>query len=304
MACFALAGCSLARADRSPFDSARAWRDLEAIVAIGARIPGSAESAKTADYLERSLAAADVQLEKYAFTAYTPLGRRSMTNLAAVSKGTRPGIIIVSGHYDTKYLPYINFTGANDGGSSTALLLELARNSGPARQGYSIWFCWFDGEEAFVEWTDEDSLYGSREMVNHLERTGALGDVKALINVDMIGDCDLNVLRDPEAPVWLLDAIWDSTVEAGSEGAFSWTEQAMQDDHAPFRAAGIPSINLIDFEYGANRFEHDQNWHTERDTLERVCADSLQTVGDVLYRALPRIERHLIDAEGDSADAG
>lgn len=227
-----------------------------------------------------------------------------MTNLAAVCKGTRPGTIIISGHYDTKYLPYIEFVGANDAGSSTALLLELARVIGPARQGYSVMLVWFDGEEAFVEWTEHDSLYGSREMVRHLRSEGSLGDIQALINVDMIGDCHLNVLQDARAPEWLVNIIWDTADQLGYEREFTWIPKAMDDDHVPFREAAIPAINLIDFEYGANRFEHDQNWHTARDTLDRVCAQSLQAVGDVIYRALPRIEHHLMGVDDVSSDGG
>lgn len=226
-----------------------------------------------------------------------------MTNLAATCQGTRPGTIIVSGHYDTKYLPYMDFVGANDAGSSTAFLLEMARTLGPTREGYSVQFVWFDGEEAIVEWTDTDSLYGSREMVRRLNEHDRLGDIKALINVDMIGDCQLNILRDSRAPQWLLGTIWGTARELGYTEAFGWIEKSMEDDHVPFRQAGIPAINLIDFEYGANSIEHNLNWHTERDTLELVCAESLQAVGDVLLHALPRIEAYLIEGENSVADA-
>ena len=310
LAMLVLTGCAIADAPRSPFDAGRAYADLEAIVAIGPRFPGSEGSAATADYLERELAAAGLTLDRYGFTAYTPLGRRPMTNLSATCQGTRPGTIILSGHYDTKYLPYIEFVGANDAGSSTAFLLEMARTLGPTREGYSVQFVWFDGEEAIEEWSDMDSLYGSREMVRRLNEERRLNDICALINVDMIGDCHLNILRDPGAPAWLRDAIWDTAAELGKRNAFTRKERGMDDDHIPFRQAAVPAINLIDFEYGANRLEHDQNWHTERDTLDRVCAGSLQTVADVLYHALPKIEAHLMnadagaDASAEARDAG
>lgn len=227
-----------------------------------------------------------------------------MTNLTAICQGTRPGTIIISGHYDTKYLPYIDFVGANDAGSSTAFLLEMARTLGPTREGYSVQFVWFDGEEAIVEWSDADSLYGSREMVRRLNEQNQLGEIRAMINVDMIGDCHLNILRDARAPRWLLDTIWDTAGELGHADVFSGIEKGMEDDHIPFRQAGIPAINLIDFEYGASRLEHDLNWHTERDTLDLVCSESLQAVGDVLYHALPKIERYLIGTEDGPSDAG
>lgn len=297
-----LTACALADKPNSPFDGARAFRDLEGILALGPRYAGSEGSLATADYLERELGAVGLKLDRYGFTAYTPLGRRSMTNLVAVCQGTRPGTIVISGHYDTKYLPYINFQGANDAGSSTAFLLEMARVLGPQREGYSVHLVWFDGEEAFVEWSDTDSLYGSRNMVQSLGSQNRLSEIRAMVNVDMIGDCHLNVLRDPRAPRWLFEAIWGTAAELGYVREFSSVERAMDDDHVPFREAGVPAINLIDFEYGANRFEHDLNWHTARDTLELVCAESLQVVGDVIFHALPRIEHALTDKE--PVDAG
>lgn len=227
-----------------------------------------------------------------------------MTNLSVTCEGTRPGTIIISGHYDTKYLPYINFVGANDAGSSTAFLLEMARTLGPTREGYSVQFVWFDGEEAIVDWSETDSLYGSREMVRRLREDDRLGEIKAMINVDMIGDCRLNILRDPGAPGWLRDVIWSTAAELGYSRNFTWIEKSLDDDHMPFRRAGIPAINLIDFEYGENALEHGLNWHTERDTIDRVCPESLQAVGDVLFHALPRVERHLMANEGEAADAG
>lgn len=286
----------------SPFDGERALRDVEAIVAIGSRVSGSEGSVKAQSYIEEQVGLAGLRLDKYGFTAYTPFGERNMTNLVAVSEGTRSGVIILSGHYDTKYLPYIEFVGANDAGSSTAFLVEMARALGPKRDGYTIWLCWFDGEEAFDEWSRADSLYGSRAMVRRLRERGELDRVQAMINVDMIGDCALNVLRDSKAPDWMREAVWNASSELGYGTNFSGIARSMEDDHLPFREAGVSAMNLIDFEYGGNGFEHKANWHTARDTLDKVCAESLQIVGDVLCRALPALEAHLAAAEGSGAD--
>lgn len=215
-----------------------------------------------------------------------------MTNLVGVVQGTLPGLILLSNHYDTKYFPEFTFVGANDGGSTTAWMLEMARSLGPQREGRTIWLCFFDGEEAFQEWTETDSLYGSRAFVQHLAETGEAAQVRAIINVDMIGDCRLGIFKDPGAPAWLQDAVWEQAKRLGYGKAFLLSGRNIQDDHIPFRRAGIPALELIDFEYGGSAVAHQNTWHTARDTLDKVCAASLQAVGDVIYHALPVIESH------------
>jgi len=297
--CWPLLGLSACSATpASPFDGARAFADLEAIVALGPRVAGTPESAATRAYIRAELESVGVAYREQRFVADTPLGERSMTNVIAEIEGTEPGVIVLSNHYDTKYFRDFTFVGANDAGSTTAWMIEMARTLGPKREGYTLWLVWFDGEEAFEEWTPEDSLYGSRHMVADLAASGGLDRVRAMINVDMIGDCDLTVLVDPGAPVWLRDIVWTAADELGYGEAFTPIVRSMEDDHKPFRDAGVPAMNLIDFRYGGGRAEHDRNWHTPRDTIDRVCADSLQAVGDVLYHALPRIDRAIAQGAG------
>jgi Zn-dependent M28 family amino/carboxypeptidase len=114
-----------------------------------------------------------------------------------------------------------------------------------------------------------------------------------MINVDMIGDCYLGIARDAGAPPGLENAIWIEAGVLGYSGHFLSYARGVEDDHIPFRMAGIPAIDLIDFEYGGSPLEHHANWHTANDTLDLVCAQSLQVVGDVLYHALPRVEELL-----------
>lgn len=274
----------------SPFDGARAYAGLESILAIGPRVAGTEGGAMARAYIRRELEAAKIPVEVFPFDADTPLGSRRLVNLVGTVEGSEPGIIILSNHYDTKYMPDIPFVGANDGGSTTAWMLEMARALGPKREGHTIWLTFFDGEEAFVEWSESDSLYGSRHFVERLKSSGGLDRIEAMINVDMIGDCYLGVFRDPGAPYWLQDAVLNTAALLGYSKHFLQTRPVVQDDHLPFREAGVPALNLIDFRYGGSSLNHRRNWHTVNDTINLVCAESLQVIGDVLYRALPEID--------------
>lgn len=278
---------------RSPFDGERAFRDLERIVAIGPRTSGSEGHAAMRGYLRTELETAGFQVNEHRFEADTPIGPVQMTNMWVEIAGSEPGLILLSNHYETKYFPQFTFVGANDAGSTTAWMLEMARVMGTQRDGRSLWLVFFDGEEAFKDWSETDSLYGSRAFVDYLREKGLLDQVDVLINVDMIGDRFLGVKRDPGAPTWLSLTIWNTARELGHGAHFLGESLAINDDHVPFRRAGIDAINIIDFEYGDSPRAHRNTWHTPRDTIDKVSAGSLQVIGDVIYHALPRIETHL-----------
>lgn len=274
---------------RSPFDGAAAYQDLEKVVAFGPRISGSDALANLRAFLKAELAKEEIPVREHAFSATTPIGEVAMVSLIATIEGTEPGIIVLGNHYETKLFERFEFVGANDAGSSTAWMLEFARAIGKSREGRTVWLVWFDGEEAFEDWGPDDSLYGSRAFVAHLQDTGELSKVDAMVNVDMIGDCGLGISHDGGAPSWLNDAIWASASQLGYGAFFKTSSRTIEDDHIPFRQAGVPAIDIIDFSYGPlNSY-----WHSSQDTLENVCADSLQIVGDVIYHALPRIEAKL-----------
>ncbi len=281
------------RPGKSPFDGPRAYRYLEAIVAMGPRVSDTPQAATMRAFIRKAFEAEGIAVREHVFEAKTPLGRKTMTNLVGVVQGTREGIVILGNHYDTKYFADFEFVGANDGGSTTAWMIEMGRALGPKREGLSVWLTFFDGEEAFVEWSEADSLYGSRAFVEHLRDEGVLPKVRAMINVDMIGDCALGIHPDPDAPSWLIGPVWSTAKDLGYGEHFLKTPLRVEDDHVPFRKAGIPALELIDFAYGGSFLDHRMNWHTPRDTLERVCPGSLQVVGDVIYHALPKLEAHL-----------
>ena len=278
---------------QSPFDEHRAWKDLEYLTSLGPRPSGSEAMTAQQAHICRELRAAGLKVQQQTFDAETPRGILPMTNIWGIVEGNRPGVIVISNHYDTKYLPEFEFIGANDGASSNAWMLELARILGPHRDGRSLWLVFFDGEEAQEEWSADDSLYGSRHMVRTLQESGELQQIEALINVDMIGDCYLNINRDPGAPPWLSEIIWNTASRYGYGLHYSRFGTELEDDHIPFREVGIPTLNLIDFSYGGTQVAHSRNWHTQEDTLEKVCPGSLRAVGDVIYHAIQVIDGQL-----------
>jgi len=264
-------------------DGAAALRHVERLVAIGPRVAGTPGGRRAREYVVGELKRGGVTVEVRPFEADTPHGRMTMANLVATIPGRRPDVIMLAGHYDTKYFREFRFVGANDGGSSAALLIELARSLAAAPREFTYRVVWFDGEEARVSWTETDSLYGSRRMAADLARAGALP--RALILVDMIGDRDLGIRRESTSTEWLTDVLWATAARLGHARHFLPDTILVEDDHVPFLRAGVAAALLIDFEYPP--------WHTAGDTLDRVSARSLAVVGDVVLGALPEVERRL-----------
>jgi Zn-dependent M28 family amino/carboxypeptidase len=265
------------------FDGAVALRHVERLVAIGPRPAGSPGGVRAREYITGELRRAGVQVRVETFAADTPGGGVKMANVVGVIPGRRSDVILVGGHYDTKVFRDFRFVGANDGGSSTALLLELARVLAARPRAYTYWVVFFDGEEARGAWTSTDSLYGSRRMAADLARRGQLP--RAVIVADMIGDGDLNIRREAYSTAWLTDLVWESARRLGQSAHFLPDAIAVEDDHAPFLRAGVPATLLIDFDF--------PSWHTAHDTLDKVSARSLQVVGDVLLDAFSPIEERL-----------
>jgi Zn-dependent M28 family amino/carboxypeptidase len=283
-----LAAATLAAPADAPFDGAAAFRHLERLVGIGPRPAGSAGAARARDYITAELRRAGAKVRVEAFEADTPDGRVKMANVVGVLAGRRPEVILLGGHYDTKVFRDFRFVGANDGGSSAALLIELARALAGRAREYTYWVVFFDGEEARGAWTATDSLYGSRRLAADLARRGQLP--RAVIVADMIGDRDLGIRREASSTPWLTDLIWNSARRLGQSAHFLADAMAVEDDHAPFLRAGVPATLLIDFDFPP--------WHTSGDTLDTVSARSLQVVGDVLLDALPAIEAQLRSTAG------
>jgi glutaminyl-peptide cyclotransferase len=269
------------------FDSNRAWEHLRRQVAIGPRPSGSAAIAETRRYITEQLRAAGVEGREQPFDAQTPLGPIKMANIVATIPGSRSERIAIGSHFDTKRFGEFRFVGASDGASSTAALLELARVLGRRKNVYTIELLFFDGEEAVLrDWAGTDHTYGSRYYVESARKAGTLSGLKALVLLDMIGDRNLTIRRESHSTRWLNDVIWAAAATLGYKAYFIDEEISIGgDDHFEFLAAGVPAVDIIDFDYPA--------WHTVRDDLDAVSARSLQIVGDVVVEALPAIEKRL-----------
>jgi glutaminyl-peptide cyclotransferase len=264
------------------FDSNRAWEHLRQLVAIGPRPAGSAAIEQSRKYIKEQLAAIGLKTVEQAWDDETPLGRVHMVNLITTIPGASRNRIAITGHYDTKLFREFRFVGASDGGSSAAFLIEIARALKARKNALTIEIVFLDGEEAVVDWRGNDHTYGSRHYVEVAQREKTLPSLKAMILVDMIGDRDLGIRRDSNSTRWLTDIVWNAVAGLKLDNHFLPAPTTVEDDHLPFIAAGVPSVDIIDLDYDA--------WHTQRDTLDAVSARSLQVVGDVILAALPQIE--------------
>jgi Zn-dependent M28 family amino/carboxypeptidase len=268
------------------FDAGRAWEHLRQLVAIGPRPSGSPAIEQTRKYIREQLTASGLTAVEQAWDDQTPLDKVHMVNLAVTIPGARKERIVIAGHYDTKLYRQFRFVGASDGGSSAAFLLELARVLKTRKNPMTIELLFLDGEEARMpDWAGTDNTYGSRHYVDVAKKDGSLASLKALLLIDMIGDRDLDIRRDTNSTPWLTNVIWETARRQNLDEYFLPESTRIEDDHLPFLAAGVPSVDIIDLDYEA--------WHTAKDTLDAVSARSLQVVGDVVLGALPHIEAHL-----------
>jgi glutaminyl-peptide cyclotransferase len=233
-----------------------------------------------------------------AFTARTPIGMLNMHNLLVKFPSTGPakkdGIIVLASHYETNYwLKDINFIGANDGACTTALLIALGeyyRIHPP--QGYSIWLLFTDGEESIKpEWTDSDSLYGTRHLAAKWSGDGTLSHIKAFVLADMIGWKELNIDKEGNSTPWLLDILNKAGKDTGHSSYLFHDSQAIEDDHLPFKQRGVPVLDIIDFQYGTPQ-DPEAFHHTALDTMDKLSATSLQVSADIFLDVVKLINTH------------
>jgi Zn-dependent M28 family amino/carboxypeptidase len=208
-----------------------------------------------------------------------------MTNVIGVIHGENPTVVILAGHYDTATIAGARFVGANDGGSSAAFLLEMARVLSNRKNTFTYWVVFFDGEEALKQWSASDSLYGSRHLAEKLSREGKLGQIKALILLDMVADRHLSILRESNSTGWLSDTVFRSASRLGYVRLFSGGTFPVEDDHMAFLARGIPSVDIIDLTpFGSYH-------HTAQDSIDKCDPESLTVVGRVVLATLADLER-------------
>ena len=281
----------LAVSAQQHFDGARALEYTREFVAIGPRWPTGPGHAKAEAFIRDHFLRDHDQLQEDKFTADTPIGPVAMCNFIVRFPGTKNGIIVLASHYETNYwLRNIDFVGANDGGSTTGLLMaiadrlreEAARSRDKKLAGYSIWLVFFDGEEAIKSWSASDSTYGSRHLAAEWGRDGTLGRIKAFMLADMIGDKDLDIQRETNSTPWLVDLVGQAAKKFGYEKYFFQQDMAVEDDHLPFVQRGVPCIDVIDLDYGPNNSYH----HTAQDTMDKISAHSLTIDGDVFMETI------------------
>lgn len=277
-----VASSALAAAD---FSGASALEYTRKAVAFGPRPPGSAANRKLQAYIESQLKTLRCQLSFDAFTAQTPAGAVPMRNIIANFRGSSGRAIVITGHFDTKPMPGSVFLGANDGGSSTGFLLELAHVVNSMSSLDDVTLVWFDGEEAFGDWSATNGTFGSRHLAEKWSTDGTLARIKALINVDMIGDQDLGILQETMSSQTLRRQVWQTAADLGYGKYFLNSQLATEDDHLPFLKRGVNALDLIDFNYGPDN----AYWHNEKDTLDKLSAHSLEVVGNVLTAVIRKL---------------
>ena len=262
------------------------------------RYVGSADHAHAEEFIKSQFAPemAKGDFEMDSFAPSTPIGMVAMRNYIVRYPGKKDGVIVLATHYETNYpLKDINFVGANDGACTTALLIEIGHylRAHPP-EGYSVWLVFDDGEEAIKDWSDSDSLYGTRHLAAKWSKDGTLPKIKAFLLADMIGDKDLNIDHDQNSTPWLLTMLSTAAKNTGHSSYVFKNETAVNDDHLPFKQRGVPVLDLIDIDYGPHTSQMPDGYHhTAQDTMDKISAKSLQVSADLFLEMI-----RLINARG------
>ena len=264
------------------FDGKRAFAHVVKQVGFGPRPSGSQALAHLQDYLQAELKSYGCSVETDSFGADTPVGRLPMKNFLVKIPGEKPGVILLGTHYDTKKLD--NFVGADDGGSSTAVMLELARLLCPQHGKYAVWIAFFDGEEAVKNWSDTDSRYGSRQMAARLSTSGDIKKIRAFLLADIVGGRRARFLRESSSTPALVDLIWNAAAKLGYSGIFLNESTSADDDHDSFLKRGVPSVDVI------GDFLNNGYWHTPQDSLDKISGKTLAVVGHVFLESVKQLQ--------------
>src|SRR5882724_5958536 len=264
------------------FDGKRAFAHVAKQVSFGPHPSGSPAIAQVQDYLLSELKSYGCNVETDAFGADTPVGRLPMENILVKIPGEKPGVILLGTHYDTKRLD--NFVGADDGGSSTAVMLELARLLCPQHGKYAVWIAFFDGEEAMKQWSETDSRYGSHQMAARLSISGDIKKIRAFLLADIVGGRKAQFLRESSSTPALIDLVWNTADKLGYSAIFRNDTTSAEDDHDSFLKRGIPAVDVI------GDFTNNGYWHTPQDSLDKISAKNLAIVGHVFLESVKQLQ--------------
>ncbi|HMJ06298.1 MAG TPA: M28 family peptidase [Chthoniobacterales bacterium] len=265
------------------FSGANALRHVQQLVDFGPRPPGTEALERARGYITQQLQTIGWNVTRQTFTDATPRGPMTFVNLIATfdpaRSGKRAPSFLLCSHYDTKLFETASFVGANDGGSSNGILLEMAHVLAVRPElAAKVQLVFFDGEEAYVAFTKTDGLYGSRHFAKELAATGKAGQFRGGILFDMVGDRNLTITLPPDSPSQMTLDIFAAAESLQVRQHFTYAEGGILDDHTPLNEIGIPVIDLIDFDYPP--------WHTPGDTMDKLSAESLGVVGSVAARYL------------------
>jgi Zn-dependent M28 family amino/carboxypeptidase len=274
------------------FDPERAYRYTAQVVSFGERQPGQPGHLKTETLILDVLKRTGAQTERDDFVATTPRGPTPVHNIVGkfnASADSQQGIVILAGHYDT--LIQKGFVGANDGGSSTGILLAFADALAAHKTKLQVWLVWTDVEEGTFQ--GDDGLYGSRHLAAKLKSDGRAGRVRAFFLLDMIGDRDLNVNREPQSTSWLQDFIAQAAKELGYTRYFFQYSDGITDDHVSFLNVGVPAVDVVDARFGRMGPAFDsmgEFHHANTDTMDKVAKISLEIVGRTILRTVELLD--------------
>lgn len=267
------------------FSGEKALAHTKAQCDIGPRPSGSAELESARKLIIAELERNGWQVQRQSFSETTPRGPVTFVNLIArYGSSDKTQQFLICSHYDTKIFDTIRFIGASDAASSTGALMELSRvlamDPALARR---VELVFFDGEEAVVQYSQTngvltDGLYGSRHYARDLTASNRQRQFRAGILWDMIGNKKLNITLSPDSPSQLMQEILAAADQLQARNTFSLSDRTILDDHSPLNEAGLPTIDLIGFDY--------PYWHTADDTFDKLSPQSLQTVGAVTLRWL------------------
>jgi len=264
------------------FDGKRAFAHVAKQISFGPHPSGSPAIAQVQEYLLSELKNYGCTVETDAFSSDTPIGRLPMKNILVKISGEKPGVILLGTHYDT--LLKENFVGADDGGSSTALMLELARLLCAQHGKYAVWIAFFDGEEAMKQWSDTDSRYGSRQMAARLSTSGDIKKIRAFLLADIVGGRKAQFLRESDSTPALVDLVWSTAARLGYTNLFQNGNTSAQDDHDSFMKRGVPAVDVI------GDFVNNGYWHTPQDALDKISPKTLAIVGHVFLESIKQLQ--------------
>lgn len=272
------------------FDGAAAYDFTSKLVAFGPRPPDTDAIRRTQDYIQSQLKSFGCAISVDDFHASTPIGSLAMKNIIAKVPGTGRGIILLLTHYDTVRVP--DFVGADDGGSSSGFMLEMAKvlcgrkDSEPN----SVWMAFLDGEEAQVvqngvaQWSDDDSVFGSRELAASMELSGDLKRVHAVLLADMVGAKGIKIEKDNNSTPWVTALVWKTAKRLGYSDTFvDAFNGGVQDDHKPFTDRHVPAADIT-------HFPNYPYWHTTQDTLDKLAPRSFAVVGHVFLETIRALQ--------------